>query len=695
VIRFQRAAALVIGLALCVLVTQSAGAQPSALLLEPIAMLGANTPGGDGWFTIGVRITNSSDAQIEGNLELTSELPYGSDQIRVITRAPFGVAGKGRVTVQLPTHGFAQAPPVLRLRALDGGGKEISAVDVPEPRMPEPLLFDLSVPSRILPNVRGLRVAVERAPGAPGRGAWSGGGYGAPTLAVSMPQINPATGDPVLPEQSAGYAPASVVLARSAQLAKLQAAELHALGSWVLSGGALAVVITRPEDLRMPVLVTMLGGTPAQIEAPESLRKARDFWIAPDPTASPYPAPYPGAPSTSYRKSSKPGDEITLVSFVGGNLRPSPWGATASYGLGELHLLAFDDSNEKAVGDEWVQLSVVDLVRHAWQRAGTVVFSHGKTPLDGGDLDGVRKQLDPNEGARWAIAVAALLLLLYAVLAGPVNFHLAARRGRPLRALIHLPIWAGAFLLLIVLLGTLSKGIVGRARHLTLVEAGAGMPRAAATRFRGFYSSSAGELVVRGSERDSVLDVAGAQDDTTRVLVLDRDGARLESFKAKPWETVVVREDGFIDLGGGISLVEVGSELDLKNRTARDLLAVVVRRPGGDAFYFPRIADGQSVRASTGQRLPRLGKLMIGSGLPMSGLDVSVFGKLADADAKGSAAAWRALDTLVAGGSDWWPDDVPVLIAQLEGGEGKASDSGLRIDIDRVLVRVVGWGGVP
>ena len=49
------------------------------------------------------------------------------------------------------------------------------------------------------------------------------------------------------------------------------------------------------------------------------------------------------------------------------------------------------------------------------------------------------------------------------------------------------------------------------------------------------------------------------------------------------------------------------------------------------------------------------------------------------------------------GGSDidWWPDDVPVLLAQLQGGEGKVTDSGLRLDLDRVLVRVIGWGGVP
>ena len=41
------------------------------------------------------------------------------------------------------------------------------------------------------------------------------------------------------------------------------------------------------------------------------------------------------------------------------------------------------------------------------------------------------------------------------------------------------------------------------------------------------------------------------------------------------------------------------------------------------------------------------------------------------------------------------PDDVPVLIAQLDGGEGRLKDTGYEIDRDRVIVRVVGFGGVP
>jgi hypothetical protein len=44
---------------------------------------------------------------------------------------------------------------------------------------------------------------------------------------------------------------------------------------------------------------------------------------------------------------------------------------------------------------------------------------------------------------------------------------------------------------------------------------------------------------------------------------------------------------------------------------------------------------------------------------------------------------------------NWWADDVPVLLGTLDGGEGRKSDSGLALDRDRLMLRVVGYGGVP
>jgi hypothetical protein len=119
----------------------------------------------------------------------------------------------------------------------------------------------------------------------------------------------------------------------------------------------------------------------------------------------------------------------------------------------------------------------------------------------------------------------------------------------------------------------------------------------------------------------------------------------------------------------------------------------VLKAPGKDAVIFSRIKDGELVSAKAGEPLPSvIGKGFAGKS--RHSLGVTHFAARLDAIASGLSPAWQALETLC-DDTDFWPDDVPVLIAQLDGGEGKLSDSGLRVDVDRVLVRVIGWGGVP
>ncbi len=658
-------------------------------------MLGANTPASEGWMSCAVRLHNLGDAPISGNLELTSELSWSKDHGKNITRAPFNVPGRASVLLELPTHGFAEAAPTVKVRALGADDTELAALELPDLRGADPFLFDLSVPSRLAASLRGMPIAVELS------SRHSRAEFGAPLLAVGSPQVNPTTGALVLPDRAASYASVSVVVARGLDLAALSGRPREALGGWVLAGGTLALGFTRPEDLRHPTVKTLLGGEVRRVAAPAELKRLTSFLIAPDatktPSGTPGSPPYGSAPGYA-RKNLRPSDDLVgeLTGHSGGNLRPSLWGASASYGLGEIHTLAFDVTREPFVSSEWVKLKMADLVRHAHHRRASLILPHGQTPLNMHQLDQIRRQIDPNENTRWTIAVSALLLLIYAVLAGPLNFYLAARKGRPLRALLHLPIFAGVAMVIIVVLGVLGKGIEGRARRLTLVEAGAGMTRATATRFRGLFASSASELSVRASDASSVLDVAGEAEDTYRVLTVERDFARLEALRAKPWQTVVVREDGFLSLGGGISLVSGDGDLRITNRTARDLVGVLVKAPGHDVTYFKRIRDGESVRAGAGEKLASaIGKSTIGAGASEHGLDSALFSGRLDEHVQGLGAAWQAFENYASSGVDWWPSEVPVLFAQLEGGEGKLSDSGLRVDVDRVLVRVVGYGGVP
>jgi len=669
-----------IGALLSLLLSARSAHADSSLKLEAVPVLGANSPAVDGWGEIYVRLENSGTTQLSGAVELRTA-SIGRAALRTLSRAPFSIAPKGRVNLLLPSHNLLRVGEG-KVVAVDSRGESLSEGAVPPVRTLDPLIFDLHTPSRVGSVLNAQPVPIRRRSGSY---AFSGS-----SLSVTTPQLNAATGELVLPDLAAGYASATLVLASGRTISSLPQPAVDALFSWVLAGGALALVVDRPEDIHSGWLEALLGGHVQTCAAARKLSQVAQFAV---PVDNPGKGSFGGAPRVRL-ESAKPSPELaaTFFGLTGANLRVSPWGESASYGLGEVHLLAFNPNTELAANDPWLRLQLIDLVRHAWERASVVALPHGQASLDEPRAENVRRVLDPNEGTRWTVVVSTLLLLIYAALAGPLNFYLAQRAGRPLRALLHLPIWAGLALAGIVLLGMLGKGVTGRARHLTLIEAGAGMARASITRFRGLYGARADDLTVRAS-RGSVLDVTGEADEITRDLLVDRDGLRLERLREKPWQVQVVREDGFVNLGAGVSLVQApNGELSIKNRCARDLLGVIVNAPGQGLRYFPKLSDGETVSVQQGRSI---GPAPTSSSFGTRTLSVSSFHDQVEERAKGAGAAWEALESLTGSDADWWPEDVPVLIAEFDGGEGKSQDSGLRLDLDRVFVRVVGYGGVP
>ena len=678
--KFAALACLIAALLSLLLGARSAKAD-SQLKLEAVPALGANSPSLDGWGEVYVRLENSGTTQLSGFVELRSVLG-GRAASRTLSRAPFSIAPKGRVNLLLPSHNLLRVSE-SKVVAVDAQGEALSEGPLPPLRALDPLLFDLHTPSRLAPVLNTQPVpTVRRRSGSYG--------YGSSTLSVTTPQLNATTGELVLPDLAAGYASATLVLASGRTISSLPQPAVDALFSWVLAGGALALVVDRPEDVHSAWLEALLGGHVQSCAAARKLSQATQFAVPVDNTGK---GSFGSAPRVTL-ESAKPSAELSASFFglTGANLRVSPWGESASYGLGEVHLLAFNPNTELAAGDPWLRLSMIDLVRHAWERANVVALPHGQSSLDDPRAESVRRVLDPNEGTRWTVVVSTLLLLIYAALAGPLNFYLAQRAGRPLRALLYLPVWAALALAGIVLLGILGKGVTGRARHLTLIEAGAGMARASVTRFRGLYGARADDLTVRAA-RGGVLDVMGESDEASRDLLVDRDGLRLERLREKPWQVQVVREDAFTNLGAGVTLLQAeNGAITIKNRCARDLLGVIVSAPGQGLSYFPKLADGETVSLRQGRLI---GPAPTRSSFGTRGLSVSSFHDQVEERAKGAGAAWEALEFLTGVDADWWPDDVPVLIAELEGGEGRTQDSGLRLDLDRVFVRVVGYGGVP
>ncbi|WP_437286489.1 hypothetical protein [Sorangium sp. So ce406] len=643
-----------------------------------------------GWNQVVVRIQNNGGKAARGDVEVSSTR-YGEHRVFVAT-APYTVAAGASVNVRVPLQVSPFAD--VQVRALDERGAQVSSHALSSTMQHGVVLFDVSETSLV-------RGGLHEAPVAPlylptGRGS----GSSSPVLWVGQPRYDSATGDPLLPDRAALYSAADAVLMRTDTLSRLHGAELEALAGYVLSGGTLALAVARPEDLRHPTLAALVGGQVAKAGvAPPTLVE-----LAP-----------PAAPSGLGKQgnvllpapSASPALTEALSGWSGGNLRASAYGSSASYGLGEVHLLAFDPTRPPASNDPWAKIRVADLARRAHDRRSTIAFRPGEEAM-GLDLDPVRRELDPNESSRWAIGVSAVLLCIYAVLAGPINFARAARQGRPLRALRRLPVYAAVAFATIVGVGLIAKGVRGRARHLTLIEAGAGISKGAVRRFRGFFVPRAEELTVRTTDASGVISTAVLAELSERRdrLLVDRDGARLTKVAALPWQTVIVREDGVAPLGDGIAIVEEPSgDVVVTNRSGRDLRGGVLWISTGVARYFARIRDGEQVSSRAGLDLGAHSKAQywlshVSLGRRVGGLDVhdlggSLLGPLLEPDAPGLGAAWLAVEEAAGTAVDWFPAGVPVLLGQLDGGEGRASDSGLRIESDRVLVRIVGYGGRP
>jgi hypothetical protein len=417
--------------------------------------------------------------------------------------------------------------------------------------------------------------------------------------------------------------------------------------------------------------------------------------------------PPPGTPSTggyfgsgrgkTLPRSSSPPTEMTLVGYQGGNLQPSSYGASAAYGLGEVHVLSFDPQQAPGVDSPWVHVRIVDMLRRANERVSGVLFRPGAPHTVVSD---VRRQLDPNEGSRWAVVLSALLLCLYALLAGPVNFTYWAKKHHPLRALLWLPILSGATFGIVAVIGIAAKGCSGRARHLTLIEAGAGMTVGSARRWRGFFVPSAREMTIYAGNASSIvaMEQVSHGDQVRDILIADKNGMRVSELAMRPWETVVVREDGPAQLGDGITLAKISDdETMVVNRTGRRLRGVILSQPHHGSLFVGELEDGASMSSklfAVESRASTHPKPMVGA-LTLTELNPYGIARELDKASPGLTDAWAAIADALGGSRDWFPADVPVLLAQIEGGEGIDSDAGLTVDSDRLLVRIVGYGGKP
>jgi len=696
-------------------------ASPSHVSISAAPVFGTDAAVGDGWLEVVVRVDNAGSAPAKGTLEMTSS--YGGYSVgsgdSFVAQAPFAVQARSEVVIRAPLRGMAYAPSVYVLAKGEDGSK-LAEATVSFGSTSSPLLVDVDEPSRLSVVMRGWPMA----PGWHSSSAYVPSGSSV-ALTVGAPQVDAATGDVLLPEQAAGYSGVTALVIPSDRLASLQGPELDALVGWVIAGGTIAVFPTRPEDLRTGTLTTLVGGTIATAAPPAAMMTApaatRSGGIPsygltpPPPTPSPWgtpvtpPDPDAGATPIGFwipaRTTPFGGGTVLgpsaplrskLVGFSGGNLVPSVYGATAAYGLGQVHVLGFDPTSSPALEDGWTHGRLLDMVGDAWERRALIAFFQGGEK-SASNLYEVHRALDPNENFRPALGIAAILLVLYSIVSGPIVFMRAHKRGRPLDPLVWAPVASATCFALIVVVGLAGKGWSGRARHLALVEAGAGMSRGSVHRFRGFFASQTRAMRVRASQPGSVLEVvtSDSHDEGSPVLRLDKDGASLENLTSLPWQTVVVSEDGFAELGSGIAVRQKSDgSVVVANHTGKRLKNVTVWAPKSEATFFAFVDDGTTVISSSGKSLftPTSRETSTAGTRTVHQLDSSRYAGLGG-ESSDLVSTWSALSTAAGTAVDWWPDDVPVVTGEIVGGEGAKADAGLRVESDRLLFRVVGEGG--
>lgn len=605
------------------------------LAIEPI--FGGDLTAADGWTELIVRVAAPAGSPVRGELRATS----GGSAPSAVT-FPVEVGASGTTQVVLPARSLDGE---LIVTFTDEHGAVLATERVPTRGRVSPALLVWSADTRLGGELRGDEIPGRRDQGRDMK------------LRVGKVEHDPQTGAAIAPHSAAAYGQVDAVLMRAADLAALRGAPLAALTTWVLGGGTLAVVPGGANELTDAPFVAILGGV---------ARRAPD--------------------------------DGPVVRFRGGNLRDSALGAVGSYGLGEVHLLGFDPLSVDGARDPWTQARVRELVAQGFERRELRSFP--ARAMEGRDPDGaVLRALDPNQSYGRALALAALVLTLYAVLAGPVVHLRARRKRRPLDPLVQVPLLSAGAFGLIVVIGLASKGFGGRARHVTLVESGAGLSRGTGVAYRGFFTSRTTHLAVPSS-------APGA-----RVARVDRyDGASLDRYVAtprgvalvdltvRPWRTVVVKESGFTyDLEGGVAMQRrPDGRLVVRNATGHALRDVLIA-DGLEAAYLERVESGATAAFSDGRALGPHFRMARGS------LDAERDRRLSSAllgaaigghEGARVLATWQLAEDS-AWQSDFWPESSPVLIAELDSPRAAAQDSGLRLESERVLLRVVGEGGAP
>jgi hypothetical protein len=588
----------------------------------------------------------------------------------------FEVAANSSILVRLPF--FALEQTVIRVSA---GEEQLLLAEYHASPEQAVRVVDAHVVPRLRAVLENLPMNMSVAlpgPYGPGSAAPPSGG-----LKLRVVPAVAKDGTTLLPSRVPTWHGIQTVFMSTELLVGLESMELTALTGFVLAGGTLALSVSRPEDLKHPTLVKLVGG------------QVNESAVAPVQLSA-FPKPFAMTPEfNKYVGVVNPRDEVQLHGYTGGNLQADVYGSTAAYGLGQVALLSFNLDNPQHVDDPWVGIRLLELTRQSFERKAVSASGVGATQQfsKSGSHSQVREVLHKDRSLRWGIVVISLLLCAYSALIGPVLYGLGKKRNDLLLPIRWMPVASLAAFFLVVIFGTISKGLWGESRRVSFVELGSGMSVGVGNIYRGFYTPSGQRVDVGQTNASTSLNALYSLELGPHYSV-EGQAVKIGGFESVPSQTVVVREDGIINVGGNISMrPEASGSITLTNNTPKTLEHIVLKTHTEQVVYARRLAPGQAL--SSLEMTSDNPDFRHWTATPLSGRmrpfeDFAFKSAFQDDDTIGDL--WDAMDGANVESANWFPQGVPVALAVIAESDGPDSDSGFKLKSSVTLLRVVGFG---
>lgn len=652
----RRASALALTLALSL--ASAAHAQPPPrrpVTITAEGVFGNEALIGDGYDAIEVTVTNNTTATMRGRVEVSVRQWQQSEQlVEVPLDVPGGESRRAVTTAFVTDSASIEARYVLEGGATVGAATTTLSASYGQSARALVVLADP-------PRLRGALLDLTTNVRAPAYGY--GGGTTASGVPLGLVSFDGRTGDPVLPTSALGWSGVAVLAASAPALTRLGDDQLDALSGWLHAGGRIVVFPRTDADLTIPLIHEHLSG----VRRGETLERVDG--------------------------------QAPIAALECGEAHRERFGCSTRVGFGALYLADFDGAAppyvelptaraivqavvDQANGALDPVASTLTYGRHTDETADAYGYYGSAQRLSFGRL---RAALDPNEGYRPALALVGVVLFLYVLLVGPLNFWWVGRRKTPTLALATTPLAALACAAVMFFVGYLGKGVLMRYRRLEVVEAVEGDSVGLARRYSGFYFTRPAAMDTTGPENGGIFRLMGGsggvihQGDTSQTL---------RGASGSLWETVFTREEHEIDLGEGISFTLDERRLAaVHNGTSAPLHGTFIVDAAGTVYVIGDVAPGATVD------IPRDGSLF----LPTQGFyDVTSPEVATLRDALGLAPTEGTYALGVARLLGSFPSGlVPVLYAQTDPDPAPSASPAFALERDIRIVRVVPNMPVP